>query len=52
MRPANPPSPDTSKELLDTVKIYNPIPAGEDEAYAAVAAREYAVFCEKEGAGK
>ena len=30
-------SPDTTRELLETVKIYNPIPPGEDEAYAAVA---------------
>jgi len=47
-----PASPDSAKELLSAVKIYNPIPAGEDEAYAAVLSREYAVFCEKEGAAK
>jgi uncharacterized metal-binding protein len=47
-----PASPDTAKELLDEVKIYNPIPTGEDEAYAAVLSHEYALFCEKEGATK
>jgi uncharacterized metal-binding protein len=45
-------SPDTAKELLDAVKIYNPIPVGEDKAYAAVLSQEYADFCEKEGAIK
>jgi hypothetical protein len=45
-------SPDTTRELLESVKIYNPIPLGEDEAYAAVLAKEYAIFCEKEGAAK
>ena len=47
-----PASPDTAKELLDEVKIYNPIPTGEDEAYAAVLSHEYALFCAKEGATK
>jgi hypothetical protein len=28
-------SPETTEELLETAKIYNPIPSGEDEAYAA-----------------
>jgi uncharacterized metal-binding protein len=36
-------------ELLETVKIYNPIPPDEDEAYAASLAREYAAFCEQQG---
>jgi hypothetical protein len=45
-------SQDTTRELMETVKVYNPIPPGEDEAYAAVLSREYAVFCEKEGAAK
>ena len=39
----------TTRELLETVKIYNPIPSGEDEAYAASLAREYAAFCEQQG---
>jgi hypothetical protein len=38
------PSPDTTRELLETVKIYNPIPPGEEEAYTAVLANEYAGF--------
>ena len=38
-----------TRELLETVKIYNPIPTGEDEAYAASLAREYAAFCEQQG---
>ncbi len=36
-------------ELLDTVKIYNPIPAGAEEVYAEVLLREFATYCaEKE----
>ncbi len=45
-----PVSPDTIWELLEIVKIYNPVPLGEDEAYAASLSREYAAFCE--GAAK
>jgi hypothetical protein len=44
--------PDTTRELLESVKIYNPIPPGEDEAYAASLLREYAAFCEQQGAVK
>jgi uncharacterized metal-binding protein len=40
-------SPEMTRELLETVKIYNPLPPGEDEAYAALLAREYAAFCGK-----
>jgi len=47
-----PASSDTTRELLETVKIYNPIPPGEDEAYVAALSREYAVFCEQQGAVK
>ena len=43
-------SADTAKDLLDTVKIYNPIPAGEEGAYAEVLSQEYATFCEQQGA--
>ena len=43
-----PVSLDTTRELLETVKVYNPIPPGEEQAYSASLAREYAVFCEKE----
>jgi uncharacterized metal-binding protein len=43
-------SPDTTRELLETVKVYNPIPSGDEDAYAAALAREYAVFLGKQGA--
>ena len=45
-----PATPDTIREIMDAVKIYNPIPTGENEAYAAVLSHEYAIFCEKEEA--
>ena len=35
----------TTRELLETVKTYNPVPPGEEEAYAATLAREYTAFC-------
>ena len=38
------PSDSTTRELLEMVKIYNPLPPGEDEAYAAMLAREYTAF--------
>jgi uncharacterized metal-binding protein len=41
-------SQDTTQELLETVKVYNPIPPGEEQAYLASLAREYAVSCDKE----
>ncbi len=47
-----PASESTTRELLETVKVYNPLPPGEDEAYAAALAREYAAFCEQQGAVK
>jgi hypothetical protein len=47
-----PASQDTTRELLETVKIYNPVPPGEDDAYAAMLSREYAAFCEREEATK
>ena len=37
-------------ELLATVKIYNPVPADQEVIYAAVLAREYAAYCEKQEA--
>jgi len=43
-----PPSGTTARELLDTVKTYNPVPEGADEQYKTVLMREYAVFYEKE----
>ncbi len=35
----------TRRELLDTVKLYNPIPAGSEEAYAETLLREYTAYC-------
>ena len=32
----------TGRELLETVKLYNAVPAGEEESYAAALLREYA----------
>jgi len=45
-----PPSGTTARELLDTVKLYNPVPEGADEQYKTVLMREYAAFYEKEAA--
>jgi uncharacterized metal-binding protein len=46
------PSDGTAHELLDTVKIYNPIPAGAEATYTSVLLREYAAYCSaKEAAG-
>jgi uncharacterized metal-binding protein len=38
-----------TRELLEIVKIYNPIPPSEDEVYEASLAREYGAFCEQQG---
>ncbi len=46
-----PPSEAMSKELLETVRTYNPIPAGEEEQYRSVLLQEYAEFCRKEDSG-
>jgi uncharacterized metal-binding protein len=35
----------TGRGLLGTVAIYNPIPSGSEEAYAAALLREYAAYC-------
>jgi uncharacterized metal-binding protein len=45
-----PPSATTARELLDAVKIYNPVPNGGDEQYKTVLLREYIAFYEKESA--
>jgi uncharacterized metal-binding protein len=47
-----PASQDSTQELLEAVKIYNPIPRGEEDVYATSLLREYAAFCEKQGAVK
>ena len=44
------PGAEVTKELLETVKIYNDVPAGTDEEYMAALAREYAAFCRQKGA--
>jgi uncharacterized metal-binding protein len=38
------------KELLEIVRIYNEVPAGADEDYAAALAREYEAFCQQQEA--
>lgn len=42
------PSDAIGRDLLDTVKIYNPIPDEADEKYLAVLLQEYANFLDKE----
>ncbi len=41
------PSGSTLQELLDAVKIYNPIPPGMDDQYLVMLLREYRVFCDR-----
>jgi uncharacterized metal-binding protein len=43
------PDADLVGEILETVKVYNPIPAEEETAYGAVILREYEAFCAREG---
>jgi hypothetical protein len=47
-----PVTPETTQELLDAVKIYNPIPSGEDDTYATSLLREYAAYSEQQGAAR
>ena len=42
------PSNDTQRELLELVRIYNPIPDGAEEIYAAALLREYQAFCQQQ----
>ena len=42
------PSNGTERELLEMVRIYNPIPDGDEEIYAAVLQREYQSFCQQQ----
>jgi hypothetical protein len=42
----------TAGELLDTAKIYNPIPPGSGAAYAEALLREYSAFCAEPEASK
>lgn len=43
-----PASDEVCRELLDVVKIYNPVPASQEGAYAKVLLHEYAAFCAKQ----
>jgi uncharacterized metal-binding protein len=43
-----PATQDTGWELLETVKIYNPVPASAEENYLKAILREYSLFLEKE----
>jgi uncharacterized metal-binding protein len=47
-----PPSQETTRELLETLKVYNPILPGKEEAYASSLLCEYAAFCGRQGAAK
>ncbi len=41
------PSAGTARELLEQLRIYNPVPAGEDEAYVMTLLDEYQAFCQQ-----
>ena len=41
-------SSDTGRELLEMVRIYNPIPEGADEAYTNALLHAYQVFCKQQ----
>jgi uncharacterized metal-binding protein len=43
------PGDGTATELMQTVKIYNPIPDGQEAAYTEAIRREYVAYCEKQG---
>lgn len=45
------PEEDTVAELLETVKVYNPVPVGAKADYAAALLREYAAYCGKPEGG-
>jgi hypothetical protein len=34
-----------AQELLEQIQIYNPVPAGQEEAYRAVLLQAYRAFC-------
>jgi uncharacterized metal-binding protein len=42
------PSLETITDLLDQVRIYNPVPPEAEAAYQEMLAREYALFCQEE----
>jgi uncharacterized metal-binding protein len=41
------PGDETTAELMETIKVYNPIPDGQEAAYAQAVMREYAAFCQE-----
>jgi len=41
------PGDGTNAELMETVKVYNPIPDGQEAAYTEAVMREYAAFCQE-----
>ena len=41
----------TGRELLELVRVYNPVPDGADGSYEAALAREYNAFCQAEKVG-
>jgi uncharacterized metal-binding protein len=41
-------SQETTRELLETVKIYNPIPSGEEDIYKTILAQEYSTFISRQ----
>jgi len=41
------PGDGTTAELMQTVKVYNPIPDGQEAAYTQAVMREYAAFCQE-----
>ena len=43
------PSDAIARELLETTKVYNPVPAGLEDKYLAMLLREYTAFCNKAG---
>jgi uncharacterized metal-binding protein len=43
-------SPELTRDLLESVKVYNPIPPGEEEIYSAALLNAYALFCDQQGA--
>ena len=40
-----------ARELLELVKIYNPIPGDQDEAFIQVLSHEYGIFLDTDGKG-
>ncbi len=43
------PSATVARELLEMIRIYNSVPADQEQEYLAMLLREYKAYCEKEG---